>query len=246
MVGILMPIHHDKKLYKVFNAKKALEGKEMNHDSLYKQSNFNRLGEFSQLAPEVFKAFIAFDKQALAAGKLTAKLKELIAVAVAHTTGCPYCIDLHTKGAKRVEATKKEVAEAIMVATALKAGSALAHGVNALNAYDETDDDELYKDIYFNRLKEFSKLNGDVFQAFIAFDQHSMKAGELNVKEKELIAVAVAHTTGCPYCIDLHTKGAKRAEATKEEVAEAIMVATALKAGSALAHGVNALQAYDE
>lgn len=73
-----------------------------------------------------------------------------------------------------------------------------------------------------------------------------MKAGELSVKEKELIAIAVAHTTGCPYCIDIHTKGAKKAKATKEEVAESIMVAAALKAGSALAHGVNALIAFDD
>ncbi|MES9743414.1 carboxymuconolactone decarboxylase family protein, partial [Priestia megaterium] len=171
---------------------------------------------------------------------------ELIAIAVAHTTGCPYCIELHVKQAKNKEATKEELSEAVMVATALKAGSALAHGVNALNAYDKNEDDELYRAAYFNRLKEFSQLNGDVFKAFIAFDQQAMKAGELSVKEKELIAIAVAHTTGCPYCIDIHTKGAKKAKATKEEVAEAIMVATALKAGSALAHGVNALIAFDE
>ncbi|MER2107160.1 MAG: carboxymuconolactone decarboxylase family protein [Solibacillus sp.] len=218
----------------------------MTQASLYKKSYFDLLGEFSALAPDAFKAFVAFDTQALAAGKLTVKLKELIAVAVAHTTGCPYCIEVHTKAVKKAEASKEEVAEAIMVATALKAGSALAHGVNALNAYDETADDELYKAVYFNRLAEFSKLNGDSFAAFIAFDQQSLKAGALSVKEKELIAVAVAHTTGCPYCIDLHTKAAKKAEASKEEIAEAILVATALKAGSALAHGVNALLAYDE
>lgn len=218
----------------------------MNQASLYKKSYFELLGEFSELAPDAFKAFVAFDTQALAAGKLTIKLKELIAVAVAHTTGCPYCIDIHTKAVKRADATKEEVAEAIMVATALKAGSALAHGVNALNAYDETNDDELYKTVYFNRLAEFSKLNGDSFEAFIAFDQQALKPGALSVKEKELVAVAVAHTTGCPYCIDLHTKAAKKADASKEELAEAIMVATALKAGSALAHGVNALLAYDE
>nr|WP_281201429.1 carboxymuconolactone decarboxylase family protein [Bacillus altitudinis] len=50
-----------------------------------------------------------------------------------------------------------------------------------------------------------------------------MKAGFLSVKEKELITIAVANTTGCPYCIDIHTKAAKKAKATKEEVAESIM-----------------------
>ncbi|MGG3801693.1 carboxymuconolactone decarboxylase family protein [Metabacillus fastidiosus] len=110
----------------------------MNKDSLYKKSNINRLAEFSKLSPDVFNAFVTFDRKALSEGKLSSKLKELIAIAVAHTTGCPYCIDIHTKGAKKANATKEEVAESIMVATALKAGSALAHGVNALIAFDES------------------------------------------------------------------------------------------------------------
>jgi AhpD family alkylhydroperoxidase len=217
----------------------------MSNDGLYNKSYFNRLGEISDLAPEVFKAFAQFDKLALSEGKLTKKLKELIAIAVAHTTGCPYCIEVHVKNGKSQDISKEEMSEAILVATALKAGSALAHGVNALNAYDGNGDEDLYKASYFSRLKEFSKLNGDIFSSFVDFDQKSMKEGTLSVKEKELIAVAVAHTTGCPYCIDVHTKGAKRANATKEEVAESIMVATALKAGSALAHSVNALNAFD-
>ncbi|MFJ8234213.1 carboxymuconolactone decarboxylase family protein [Ureibacillus sp. NPDC094379] len=218
----------------------------MGKECLYQKSNFNRIGEFGDLVPETFKAFLKFDGLALANGVLTSKLKELIAVAVAHTTGCPYCIDLHVKKAKSLGSSKEEVAEAILVATALKAGSALAHGVNALNSYDNHDEEELYKSSYFKRIGEFSALNGDIFKAFVNFDQKALKPGLLSVKEKELIAVAVAHTTGCPYCIDIHTKGAKKAEAGKEELAEAIFVATALKAGSALAHGVNALIAFDE
>lgn len=218
----------------------------MNTDSLYQKSYFNRIGEFNKYSAEAFRAFVNFDQKALAQGQLSSKLKELIAVGVAHATGCPYCIEVHVKQAKKQETTKEEMAEAIMVATALKAGSAMAHGVNALNAYDETGDDELYKLSYLNRLKEFSSLHGDAFKSFISFDQQAMKAGELSVKEKELIAIAIAHVTGCPYCIEVHVKAAKKAHATKEEMAEAIMVATALKAGSALAHGVNALNAYDE
>lgn len=215
-------------------------------ESLYKKSNFRRITELKKHAPEQFSAFFDFNGKALAEGKLSLKLKELIAVAVAHVTGCPYCIDLHVTEAKKVEATKEEVAEAVFVATALKAGSAFAHGVNALNSFDGQIDDELYKAAYFNRIAEFSKLSGDAFKSFIDFDKQALAAGELSVKEKELIAVAVAHTTGCPYCIDLHTKAAKKAEASLEEISEAIFVAVALKAGSALAHSVNALIAYDE
>ncbi|WP_102347922.1 carboxymuconolactone decarboxylase family protein [Bacillus sp. Marseille-P3661] len=218
----------------------------MSNDILYKGSYFSRIGELGDLSADAFKAFLNFDQKALAPGKLSGKLKELIAVAVAHVTGCPYCIEVHVKNVKKQEATKEEVAEAIFVATALKAGAALAHSVNALNTYDGQGDNELYKSSYFNRLGELSKLNPSAFQAFVKFDQEALKPGLLNKKEKELIAVAVAHVTGCPYCIELHTKGVKDAGADKEEVAEAIFVATALKAGSAIAHSVNALNAFDK
>ncbi|WP_249870065.1 carboxymuconolactone decarboxylase family protein [Oceanobacillus saliphilus] len=215
-------------------------------DSLYKKSYFSRITELKEYSPEAFKSFFAFNDKALAEGKLSVKTKELIAIAVAHITGCPYCIDLHVGNAKKNDADKEEVAEAIFVATALKAGSAAAHGVNALNAFYGEGDDELYKASYFNRLKEFGELTGDTFKAFAAFDHQALKAGKLSVKEKELIAVASAHTTGCAYCINLHTKNAKQEGASLEEISEAIFVAVALKAGSAIAHSVNALNAYDE
>ncbi|WP_156289328.1 carboxymuconolactone decarboxylase family protein [Oceanobacillus salinisoli] len=215
-------------------------------DSLYKKEYFGRITELKKYAPEAFETFFKFNDQALEAGELSVKQKELIAVAVAHITGCPYCIDLHVGNAKKNDSSKEEVAEAIFVATALKAGSSAAHGVNALNAFDGQGDEELYKASYFARIKEFAELNGETFKAFMDFDQKSIKAQNLTEKEKELIAVACAHTTGCAYCINLHTKNAKKTGASLEEISEAIFVATALKAGSAIAHSVNALNAYDE
>lgn len=212
---------------------------------LYLKSNLNDLSKLGDYAPETFKSFIQFNNQALAEGKLSVKLKELIAIAVAHVTGCAYCIDIHANDVKKAGASKEEISEAIFVATALKAGSAFAHGVNTLNAFDGSND-ELYKASYFNRIKEFSSLTGDTFSKFIDFDQQALKAGELTVKEKELIAVAVAHVTGCPYCIDLHVKAAKKAGVSLEEISESIFVAVALKAGSAFAHSVNAFKAYED
>ncbi|KAB2332115.1 alkylhydroperoxidase [Cytobacillus depressus] len=217
----------------------------MSNESLYQKSYIRRLPELGKLAPDTFKAFIEFDKQALADGAITKKVKELIAVAVAHVTGCPYCIDIHVSNARSLEASKEEVAEAIMVATALKAGSAIAHGLNALNAFDESDQEDLYQRANISRFKEFKELNPEAFSAFNKFDMEAMKPGLISRKDKELIAVAVAHVTGCAYCIEIHTKGAKKLGVTLEELAEAIFVATALKAGSALAHSVNALNAYD-
>ncbi|HYK72152.1 MAG TPA: carboxymuconolactone decarboxylase family protein, partial [Pseudoneobacillus sp.] len=167
------------------------------NESLYRKSNIRRLKELAEYSPDTFHAFVKFNQLALATGAIPKKTKELIAVAVAHVTGCPYCIEGHVASAKRLEASKEEIMEAIMVATALKAGSAFAHGFNALSAYEGTGEEELYSRTNFNRFNEMKDINPEAFQAFVTFDRESLKAGLLSRKEKELIAVAVAHVTGC-------------------------------------------------
>jgi len=62
----------------------------------------------------------------------------------------------------------------------------------------------------------------------------------------KLIALAVAFTTQCPYCIEVHTKAAKKAGATKQEVTESTFLAAALRAGAAATHGAMALKFYDK
>ncbi len=91
-----------------------------------------------ELAPETHAAFEAFSRQVFAAGALDEKTKQLIAVAVAHTTQCPYCIDGHTKLATRTGATPEEIMEAIWVAAEMRAGGAYAHSAVALHALHET------------------------------------------------------------------------------------------------------------
>lgn len=56
----------------------------------------------------------------------------------------------------------------------------------------------------------------------------------------------MAHTTQCPYCIEAHVAGAKKAGATREEIAEAVFVAAALRAGAAVTHGTLALKFFDQ
>lgn len=91
------------------------------------------------LAPETEKAFQAFSRQVFADGALTAKTKQLIAVAVAHVTQCPYCIKGHTKAALRHGATRQELMEAIWVAAEMRAGGAYAHTAVSLTAMDEAE-----------------------------------------------------------------------------------------------------------
>jgi len=99
---------------------------------MYKKENMAKLKNMDSLAPQVMKAFWAFDKAALADGAIPAKYKELIAVAVALTTQCPYCIDIHSGNARKAGATDTELVEVAMVAAALRAGAAVAHATHTL------------------------------------------------------------------------------------------------------------------
>jgi AhpD family alkylhydroperoxidase len=93
-----------------------------------------KLPRFQELAPEVAKAFWEFDQLAYADGAIPKKYKELIAIAVALTTQCPYCIEVHRQGAAKAGATEAELAETVLVAAALRAGSAVTHGTHVLPA----------------------------------------------------------------------------------------------------------------
>jgi len=85
-----------------------------------------------ELAPEISSAFDTLGKKVFAAGALSAKTKQVIAVAVAHVTQCPYCIRGHTRAALREGASDAELMEAIWVAAELRAGGSYAHSLLAL------------------------------------------------------------------------------------------------------------------
>ena len=93
------------------------------------------------LAPETERAFLAFSEQVFADGALPAKIKQIIAVAAAHVTQCPYCIKGHTKAALRHGATPHELMEAIWVAAEMRAGASFAHSVLAIDAIGLSEDE---------------------------------------------------------------------------------------------------------
>lgn len=86
-----------------------------------------------RLAPGPAEAFQQFSQSVFAEGALPAKTKQLIAVAVAHVTQCPYCIRGHSQAAIRQGATAEEIMEAIWVAAEMRAGGAYAHSALALD-----------------------------------------------------------------------------------------------------------------
>ena len=96
-------------------------------------------------------------------------------------------------------------------------------------------------------LKEMKKLAPNEFNAWFALDEIVRRDdGAVPRKYRELIALGVAFTTQCPYCIEVHVKGAKAAGATREEITESSMIAAALRAGGAATHGAMAIKFYDQ
>lgn len=99
---------------------------------MYDMKNLKKFAKLGELAPDAFKAFVAFDEAVIKYGVIPLKYKELMAVAVALTTQCPYCIEIHTKKAKAAGATEQELAETTLLAAALRAGGAMTHGTHTL------------------------------------------------------------------------------------------------------------------
>jgi AhpD family alkylhydroperoxidase len=95
--------------------------------------------------------------------------------------------------------------------------------------------------------KELVKLAPREAQAFLGLKAAAERSdGAIPEKYRELISIAVALTTQCSYCIDVHAKNAATAGATREEIAEVVFIAAALRAGAAVGHGLLALRLFDE
>lgn len=106
-------------------------------ESMYPQATREIAERRRALAPEAEAAFRQFGQAVFKDGALPEKTKQLIAVAVAHVTQCPYCIRGHTKAALRHGATPEELMEAIWVAAEMRAGGAYAHAALALETIEE-------------------------------------------------------------------------------------------------------------
>ncbi|WP_372632666.1 carboxymuconolactone decarboxylase family protein [Cohnella sp.] len=109
-------------------------------DAYYKPSNLGRIPELIGLVPQAAGSFLKFEHDVYrASDAVPLKTKELIAVAVAHVTGCPYCIDNHVKKYRSLGGTREEIVEAVLVAASTRAGAVLSHATQALIAFERND-----------------------------------------------------------------------------------------------------------
>ena len=95
--------------------------------------NLRKLGKLDQAANDAWQKFQDFNNAAMGEGAIPVKYKELIALGVALTTQCSYCLEIHRKSALKAGATQEEIAETVMVASALRAGVAVTHGTELLS-----------------------------------------------------------------------------------------------------------------
>jgi alkylhydroperoxidase/carboxymuconolactone decarboxylase family protein len=103
----------------------------------YDASDLRKFGKITEWSEELGNKFFDYYGKVFEEGALTAREKSLIALAVAHTEQCPYCIDAYTTDGLKRGITKEEMMEAIHVGAAIKSGATLVHGVQMMNKHDK-------------------------------------------------------------------------------------------------------------
>ena len=99
-----------------------------------------------------------------------------------------------------------------------------------------------YKDHHLHRFGEIAEGSQDLAAKFFAYYNAVFDAGALSKREKALIALAVAHAVQCPYCIDAYSNDCLQQGADLEQMTEAVHVATAIRGGASLVHGLQMLE----
>ncbi|UOB18750.1 arsenosugar biosynthesis-associated peroxidase-like protein [Abyssalbus ytuae] len=103
----------------------------------YDPADLKKFGNITEWSEELGKKFFDYYGKVFEEGALTAREKSLIALAVAHTIQCPYCIDAYTKDGLQKGIEKEEMMEAVHVAGAIRGGASLVHGVQMMNKYEK-------------------------------------------------------------------------------------------------------------
>jgi AhpD family alkylhydroperoxidase len=123
---------------KILEARGKLTPEDSMAEHYHDQGDLRFLKVMGKAAPAEFEAWLNLDKiVGRDGGAISRKYRELIALAVACTTQCPYCIEVHTKAAKAAGASREEVTESSLIAAALRAGGAATHGAMAIKFYEQ-------------------------------------------------------------------------------------------------------------
>lgn len=111
----------------------------MEHNDVFPEATNENAKKRAELTPEIIDSWRNFSRTVFKEGALPEKTKQLIAVAVAHVTQCPYCIRSHTKNALRKGASQQEIMEAVWIAAEMRAGAAYTHSIIAMDEMEKAE-----------------------------------------------------------------------------------------------------------
>lgn len=106
-------------------------------DTYYNPADLDKFSDMAKNASELGKAFFSYYGKVFAEGALSEREKALIALAVSHTIQCPYCIDAYTQACLEKGSNREQMTEAVHVATAIRGGASLVHGLQMRNKADK-------------------------------------------------------------------------------------------------------------
>jgi alkylhydroperoxidase/carboxymuconolactone decarboxylase family protein len=109
----------------------------MSDKTYYDPADLGKFGKVTDWQEKLGKKFFDYYGEVFKEGALTQREKALIALAVAHTVQCPYCIDAYTKSSIAKGCEEEELMEAVHVAVAIRGGASLVHGVQMMNKAEE-------------------------------------------------------------------------------------------------------------
>ncbi len=210
---------------------------------LFKSNIREEIGILKGINPALHESWMTLHDAVFKDGALSRKEKELIAVAGAHITRCPYCIRARVHSASKAGATEEEIVEAIYVAMRFAMGAPYAYSSISFETYNALQKGESITEGHFfsknisKEIGEFRHASGEISKPFMQFHQNVFSDGALSKKMKRaIIGLAMAHMTRCPWCIRGCAKDALEFGVTKEQMAEAINVAMIMAAGACYAH----------
>lgn len=106
-------------------------------ETYYNPKDLPKFGEMAEGAPELARKFFDWYGAVFEEGALSKREKSLIALAVAHAIQCPYCIDAYTQDSLQQGADLEQMTEAVHVASAIRGGASLVHGVQMKNVNEK-------------------------------------------------------------------------------------------------------------
>lgn len=219
------------------------------NSAYFDRGHLPRFPEIAKGNQALADAFFGYYGQVFADGALSVREKACVALAVAHTVQCPYCIDAYTQGSLEAGADVEQMTEAVHVSGEVRSHSVMDYGLMMLaqaTAVDMRGASATMSSAYFSRehatqAHALVEQAPELGRAFEAWSERCFAEGALSTREKHLIALACAHAIQCPYAIERHTRALHGLGSPLSELTEAVHVANAIRGGAALVHGVQML-----